>query len=443
MIQSLTRHVLLLLSLHAVGSSSAGQSDGSSRNQYQQQRASHPDILYPQSSSNNLKDDDNSSKSIAPKDYSRQESRLPPPPPPPPPAYSNYNPIHYSFQQQPSKPTRIEDESIDIDADNFPVTFRPDHHDTYQSSSSLLPMYSSPRRDAITLQLSTRRGRVTLHSSCLLIGLGLGLVTSQSLLLKQNLAVIVLLGVACLIISYLRNPYGELMRALGLALLWTLQRSQRVRKTYPTMPYLKASFRLQPRVGFPVRVNKGSNDLGVSLNDNDDDEDDVEFNQLYTLIAMTFVGATCGGSLPLLPTWMGALAGAGTLGIATTLENARGDLARVMGARVVALMSAMLTINSELQVLTKLGVVSGKVFNKLLILDRKHNVRNRIISGFNFVSTQVANAMNNGGPSSLDDDERDRSRQSNDGMDRRRRMDMRGNGESRDIDRESASNSRW
>jgi hypothetical protein len=51
--------------------------------------------------------------------------------------------------------------------------------------------------------------------------------------------------------------------------------------------------------------------------------DDVEFRMLPSLIAMIFIGTVCGGTLPILPTWLGALLGAVVFASLTTMRNAR------------------------------------------------------------------------------------------------------------------------
>jgi hypothetical protein len=49
--------------------------------------------------------------------------------------------------------------------------------------------------------------------------------------------------------------------------------------------------------------------------------------------------------------------------------------------RVVALLGEALDINTELNVTRKVTVVVGKVIDKLMILDRKHRIRDKIFKG--------------------------------------------------------------
>jgi len=60
-----------------------------------------------------------------------------------------------------------------------------------------------------------------------------------------------------------------------------------------------------------------------------------------------------------------------------------------MGMRVVGLGQEVIDINAELGVLRKSAVVGGKIFDKCMILDRKHRIKDRLISGFHWAYDQV------------------------------------------------------
>ncbi|GKY98037.1 hypothetical protein MPSEU_000761800 [Mayamaea pseudoterrestris] len=406
------RRSLQLLSLYTIAARASSSSTGIGWTSNEQ---SHRQTSIPRYNAHDKRQGPPVYEQQRPVEQHGDPSRLPPPPPPPPPR--PLTPIHYEFQQ------RSETEASNVKAatdhdDELPVTMRPDMDEqatmAHLHDSRNGPLYVSPRQDAFTRQMSTRTGRLTLAAACLLVGAGLGQALSHSLLQKSNVVLVTTLSCLFLLASWLRNSYGELVRALGLALLLTLRRTKRVRRLHPTMPHLKASLQMQPRVGFPVRIIH--DDMRLNHNDvaMDDYDAAMNYNSLYTLIAMCFVGAVCGGSLPLLPTWMGALLGAGLLGVSTTLDSARGDLSRCMGARVVALSREMIQVNDKLHLTSKLGVVAGKVLDKLLILDRQHGVRRRIVAAFNLVYRQVSNAIENRSASSNndigeDDDSRRRS----------------------------------
>lgn len=189
--------------------------------------------------------------------------------------------------------------------------------------------------------------------------------------------------------GFLRNDYGELSRALGLALLMTLQRTKSVRKEYPTMVHLKAMIRQGPRKPFPP-VDEGSSPWRYEPVY----EDDPEFKMTYALLAMALVGSFCGGNVPLLPQWMGGIIGAVLFASFTSGSNARGDLGRTMGMRVVGFLQLILRINTELRILAKAATVGGLIFDKFMIMDRKHRIKDKIVAickwGYDRVSTTAA-----------------------------------------------------
>ncbi len=65
-----------------------------------------------------------------------------------------------------------------------------------------------------------------------------------------------------------------------------------------------------------------------------------------------------------------------------------------MGMKVVSLVEELLDINSELQLLSKLQVVNGKIFDKLLILDRKHKIKDKVTSILQWIFQNASRAAN-------------------------------------------------
>lgn len=189
--------------------------------------------------------------------------------------------------------------------------------------------------------------------------------------------------------GFLRNDYGELSRALGLALIMTLQRTKSVRRQYPTMVHLKAMIRQGPRRPFPPVEEDGSPWRYEPVY-----EDDPEFKMTYALLAMALVGSFCGGNVPLLPQWIGGIIGAVLFASFTSGSNARGDLGRTMGMRVVGLLQLILKINTELRILGKAATVGGLIFDKVMIMDRKHRIKDRIVAickwGYDKVSSTAS-----------------------------------------------------
>merc|ERR1712013_259459 len=88
----------------------------------------------------------------------------------------------------------------------------------------------------------------------------------------------------------------------------------------------------------------------------------------------------CGGNVPILPAWIGGIVGAVAFASLATGSNARGDLGRTMGMRVVGLVQLVLALNSELRILGKAATVGGLLFDKIMIMDRKHRIKDRIVA---------------------------------------------------------------
>lgn len=101
---------------------------------------------------------------------------------------------------------------------------------------------------------------------------------------------------------------------------------------------------------------------------------------MFVLASMAFVGSMVGGNLPVIPTWMGALAGAASFAFACTWQSPRGDLARSCGMRVVSAVGELWEIQADLAIIPKATVVSSQIIDKAMILDRKHRVKDRFLS---------------------------------------------------------------
>ena len=51
-----------------------------------------------------------------------------------------------------------------------------------------------------------------------------------------------------------------------------------------------------------------------------------------------------------------------------------------MGMRLVGLIQVVLAINSELRILGKAATVGGLIFDKVMIMDRKHRIKDKIVA---------------------------------------------------------------
>lgn len=290
-------------------------------------------------------------------------------------------PIDYNFYERGAtrKPNIIPRATTVDEDEEFPRTGEDATDDVLAKDA---PRVASPRQDIVARYMHQTSTRLLLLASCSAVGGMLGAFCARSLVHERLTGLFAQAGaLVFLLTALLRNAYSELVKALGMTLILAVQRSRRLRKHYPSGRYLKAALGAGPRRPFPPADNPWAY------------QGDVEFNMLYTVIAMALVGSTCGGSLPVIPTWMGALGGAAMCAFVTTLPTARGDLLRCMGMRVVALSHEVWDIHHELGLLRKLGVVSGKVFDKMMILDRKHRIKDRLIKVSMWIYDKTASTV--------------------------------------------------
>eukprot|EP00986_Skeletonema_menzelii_P012778 scaffold7198_cov150-Skeletonema_menzelii.AAC.4 len=368
---------------------------------------------------------------------------LPPPPPPPPPPQSDASlnidihpaetertPIHYKFptaevaaDERRAKDTAMEaemDKRNDDprgDAPDIPFIEEDELSDRDRSSRRRRrrsddddDVYLSPRRDAVTTFMSTKKGAFKVRLGSIIVGAALGgfmgkvsPVTArfkficvqdlqsklashnQQSLLNDPVIMAITMATLLFVAGFLRNDYGELSRALGLALVFTLQRTKSVRKDNPTLVHIKALIGQGPRKPFPPVDEESSPWRYEPIY-----EDDPDFKMTYVLLAMALVGSFCGGNVPLLPQWMGGIIGAVAFASFTQGSNAQGDLGRTMGMRIVGLVQVVTSINSELRILGKAATVGGLIFDKMMILDRKHRVKDKFVAICKFAYDKVA-----------------------------------------------------
>jgi len=244
-------------------------------------------------------------------------------------------PIHYTFPeasttkhgQQPQTP----DDEKEEDMDGRRQQRRPRPQATTNTE------FASPRRDIVTRYISTKRGRMIVTTSAYVVGMGFGACIGKVLPMlpsthkthqSTQLLVPTAFGILFAILSFTRGAYGELVRAMALSMVFLLQRTKRIRKLYPTIDHIKSLLKAGPRRPFPPAQRMDTDDGTIQYDDNPWAYkplyvDDVEFRMLPSLIAMIFIGTVCGGTLPILPTWLGALLGAVLFASLTTMRNAR------------------------------------------------------------------------------------------------------------------------
>jgi hypothetical protein len=318
---------------------------------------------------------------------------IPPPPPPPPPKLP---PIHYSFPEAAS-------ESLSTAAPR---------DDTPRWTASA-------RQDVITRYIQESFWhRLSLSASASLVGTALSTALSFSLG-GTGLSPPWGLGIAivyALLIWVRQNIYAELLRAASMAALLSWQRWQRIRRRYPTGRYLYAAVvRGAPRRPFP------------------DPNDDADFVLLPTCLAMAVLGAAAvPGNIPLLPTSLTRIVAAILVGYTTTLPTRSGDVCRCLGTRVRVWLSEWRRLARQVELPRHAGVVAAALFDRAMILDRQHRVRQRLATA---VAQGVAAVRQRKRPTEGQEEELDED----DGRRRRRRRDREEEELDRDFRREDAT----
>jgi len=338
-----------------------------------------------------------------------------------------YNPIDYKFPSR-SK-TAPSSSSNDAPDEDLPETGEgPDYQeelleeatggdDKHNANRRPMPQYASARQDATARYSSTHFGKVKLGMASFSVGGAVGGFVGQSLLSQGKMMALVF-GFIFWCMSILRNDYGEMSRSLGLGMIFLIKRTKAVRRRYRTGVHIRGMCRLGNRTPFPPTMEGEEENPWKYV---PQARDDPDFEMIKALLCMVVIGSFCGGNVPLIPTWMGSAGGAAAFAVFGIAKNARGDLIRTMGMRVVALVGEALRINSDLDVARKVGRVGGRVFDKMMILDRKHRIKDRITQGASWAYDRASNTASRVKEDMQEGKEGDRGREEEDRDDRYRR----------------------
>jgi len=247
--------------------------------------------------------------------------------------------------------------------------------------------FASARNDAVARYRTTTMGKAKLSASSAVFGGTMGAFIGQSIMGQgKGKSVAILVGVLFWIMSMLRNAYGEMSCSLGLALIYLVRRTKMVRKKYKTGAHIRSMCRMGARKPFPpISEQDLTNGNENPWKYEPQSDSDPDFDMIKSLICMALVGSFCGGNFPFIPTWIGSSVGAAAFGVFGIAKNPRGDLIRTMGMRIVAMANEALGINSELKCARKVARVGGKIFDKMMILDRKHSIKDKVVRSATFV----------------------------------------------------------
>ncbi|KAJ1462589.1 hypothetical protein M885DRAFT_505545 [Pelagophyceae sp. CCMP2097] len=197
---------------------------------------------------------------------------------------------------------------------------------------------------------------------------------------------------ACLV-----NGRGaEFCLALGLTANAALDRSRSLNGQYPIFKQLKSALHLAPRRNFPPDVEDPWQYDPAQASMTNDGKPPPQFSMSLALGAMLALGGF-GSSLiplpPLFPSSIFGLLAAGGLAWTATLRNARGDAARCVAARLIALVRIIMSCASEARLFGKASAAVRLSALHLGAFDQKFGVSKGLMSLFNKVLASTAGAQ--------------------------------------------------
>jgi hypothetical protein len=107
-------------------------------------------------------------------------------------------------------------------------------------------------------------------------------------------------------------------------------------------------------------------------------EEDLGFSMFSTLVSMVVIGAYGGWLIvrliPLLPNWLGAVAGASVLGYTSTVRDGRGDMLRLVGHSIARAAGVVGECASDVQLRARVSALLGHVLFLSQSVDSKYQV---------------------------------------------------------------------
>jgi len=119
----------------------------------------------------------------------------------------------------------------------------------------------------------------------------------------------------------------------------------------------------------------------------------TEADRLICTFIMALFGAFIGSTLTFLPTAFAAVAGALLFPYISTKDNARGDLFRTIALRIQAFAQDLWRIVNILDILPQSQLLLSQLFDAILFLDRKHNIKHKLLKLCNLLYAFLNNLL--------------------------------------------------
>jgi len=259
--------------------------------------------------------------------------------------------------------------------------------DTYESEPN---RYAPEPLDAVASMRQTFHGKAAVALSAGIWGAGLASAISASTVDKPVAAAVVGVVFGALI-SFMSGNFGELLRALGVSLILTLQRSGTLKQQYPLLTQVKAVV-VRRRRRFPPNAPKSLWKYSPSP------ESPVQFSMSRAILAAGFLGSMLGYmaakaiNMFILPPWLLALASCGMLVYSSTMEASQGDLVRCLSMKCVGLAGLVIDAAGETKVAPKSYAVAGQLGKKMNALDAKYKIKDKVFAVTGKVFSGMAGA---------------------------------------------------
>jgi len=292
-------------------------------------------------------------------------------------------PIHYNFPRNENEMVKAEEES----------------------GEETVPAYASARSDIVAQYRASFLSSVLMYSTSSAFG---ALVGQTTIGMPRSVA-----AMFFLISTLGRGQISDWVRTVSVALLLTLRRSHKVRKAYPTWPHIKACFGAAFREPYPPTRELWKYKPR--------DKNDPDFDMLWSTAALALVSGACGAYCTPIMSWLGGWLAAGGAVALMMRDGAAGDVARASGMRLVATVGVGRSVVADLKLVPQTGMMLSNILDRLMIFDRQHRVKDRVVSLVTAAAQQVSRISKQRQERSSVEDDQGEKRPNSSRDDRRRR----------------------
>eukprot|EP00613_Pedinella_sp_CCMP2098_P045386 CAMPEP_0171780608 /NCGR_PEP_ID=MMETSP0991-20121206/59720_1 /TAXON_ID=483369 /ORGANISM="non described non described, Strain CCMP2098" /LENGTH=492 /DNA_ID=CAMNT_0012388029 /DNA_START=42 /DNA_END=1517 /DNA_ORIENTATION=- len=256
-----------------------------------------------------------------------------------------------------------------------------------------------PALTVVEARRQTTAGKLVVSLSAALCGVGIGSAVNAYVVKNSPRMCMAAAAAVGLVSSLLGGNVGALFRALAVMLLLTLERWRGFSRDYPLLKQLKCVL-VRRRNRFPPHAPPNLRRYRATP------EHPLEFSMSVCMLSAGILGALLGYILAnalaifILPPSVLALAIAGFLLFSATFESVEGDLVRCTAMKGVGLVRLVAGAATETEVPRKTLGLAGFVGTKIVALDQRFHVKDRVFAAANYLFNQAKASPDDDGPSS-------------------------------------------